>query len=317
MGLYGNHNLQITGRTAVFARVALSPQGHDLTVVDARGNCDLQGLALAHLTGTAAALAGGTDDLAPAAAARACAGSGKHAHRGLAALLDLAGTAAVGAGFRTGTGGRAGAAALAALLHPVQAHVLLAAKGRLFKCNGQPGAQALAPLGAAAGPGAAAEAAAEKAAEDIAQVSEVEAAVEPAAKAASAVVGVHAGEAELIVPGPLAAVAEHLIGLVDLLEPGLRRLVVRVEVRMVLLGELPVCLFNLRLCRALLDAQHFIIITLLFCHTWSQSRAFAPPLRPASAVPAEAGKYRGKRSRLPAAPHGCYYLLASSSSTTL
>src|SRR5699024_4916822 len=105
----------------------------------------------------------------------------------------------------------------------------------------------------------------EEAAEDIPQVSEIEAAVEaPAEPAASrGVVGVHTGKAELVVPGPFVAVAEDLIGLVDLLEAALRLLVPGVQVRVVLLGQAPVRLLDLRVRGALLNAQDIVVVPFL------------------------------------------------------
>ena len=157
-----------------------------------------------------------------------------------------------------------------ALLHPVQGDLLLAAEGRLLKGDGQPHPQALAPLGTGPCP-AAAEAPAEEAAEDIPQVSEVEAAVEaPAEPAASrGVVGVHTGKTELVVPGPFVTVAEDLIGLVDLLEAALRLLVPGVQVRVVLLGQAPVRLLDLRVRGALLNAQDLVVVPFLISHSLS------------------------------------------------
>ena len=51
---------------------------------------------------------------------------------------------------------------------------------------------------------------------------------------AAAKVGVHPRVAELVVPGPLLLVGEHLVGLVDLFELGLGVLVPGVQVRVVL-----------------------------------------------------------------------------------
>ena len=205
-------------------REMLAPEGDGLAVVDAGGNGDLHGLAPPDLTAAAAVLAGGVHDLALAAAAGAGAGGGEDAHGSLPPLLDLAAAVAVGAGLRIGTRSRAAAVAGVALLHPLQGDLLLTAEGRLLKGDGKAHPEALPPLGAGAAAGTAAKAAAEEAAEDIPQVAEVEAALEPAAEAAGprAVAGVHSGEAELVVALALVAVAEDLIGLVDLLEPGLR-----------------------------------------------------------------------------------------------
>ena len=52
-------------------------------------------------------------------------------------------------------------------------------------------------------------------------------------------------EAELIVPRPLFRVGEHLVGLVQLLEALLGLLVVGVQVRVALLGQLAVSLLDI------------------------------------------------------------------------
>ncbi len=271
VGLDGNDDLQVPGRSAVAPGVALSPEGNDLPVVDARRDGDLHGLPLPGLSGAAAALAGGGDDLPLAAALGAGPGGGEDPHGGLAALLYGAGAAAARTGLRTGARGRAGALAGLALLHPLQGHLLLAPESRLLKGDGQSHAQAVPPLGAGPGPGPAAEASPEEAAEDVPQVPEVKAPVKPAAVAAvlSGVAGVHSGETELVVPGALAGVAEDLVGLVDLLEAPLGALVAGVHVRVVLLGQLPVSLFDFRVRGGLLNAQDLVVVSLVFGHSLS------------------------------------------------
>ena len=68
----------------------------------------------------------------------------------------------------------------------------------------------------------------------------------------------------------------RLGGLVDLLELRLGFLVAGVEVRVVLLGQLPVCLFYLFLRGALLQTEHLIIVAFLFRHVLHLAlRAFA------------------------------------------
>ena len=213
-------------------------------------------------------LAGIGDNFSFSAALGAGAGGGEYAHGRLPPLLDGAGAAAVGTGLRIGARSRAGTLAALALFHPVQGDLLLAAESRFLEGNGQTHPQALAPLGTGAGPGPASEASAEKAAENIAQVAEVKAAIEaPAVPAVlGGVVGVHARKAELVIPCSLVAVAENLIGLIDLFEPGLSRCVAGIQVRVVLLGQLAVGFFDIRFRRALLDAQNLIIITFLIRH---------------------------------------------------
>ena len=209
------------------------------------------------------------DDLAGAVAALAGTAAGEHAHG--RALLYLHHTAAVtvGADLRRGAGGTAVALAGGTLLAALDGDLLLAAEGRLLEGHGHAGADALAPLGPVAARLPAAEPAAEEAAEDVAQIAEVEAAAKAPAGASCAVVGVHTGEAELVVPRLLLRVGQHLVGLVDLLELLLGLLVAGVHVRVVLPRQLFICLFDLVLRRALADAENLIIITFVFCHRTS------------------------------------------------
>lgn len=221
-----------------------------------------------------AVLAGLMNDLALSAAAGAGRTGGKHAHGRLPPDLNRTGAVALRAHLRRGAGGAAVAVAGLAGLHPLHGDGLFAAECRLFKADGQRQPDALAPLrGVGIGPPAAAEAAAKEAAEDIAQVSEVKTAVEPAA---GAEVRVYAGVAVLIIAGFFVGVGKHLIGLVDFLEPGLGLLVAGMEVRMVLLGQLAVRLFDLGLRSSPGDAQDLIIISFLLCHTENSSYSETP-----------------------------------------
>ena len=71
------------------------------------------------------------------------------------------------------------------------------------------------------------------------------AAAEAAETASAARRTAHAGMAELVVTGAFFLVGQDLVSLVDLLKPGLGRLVARVQVRVVLFGQFPVGLFDL------------------------------------------------------------------------
>ena len=90
----------------------------------------------------------------------------------------------------------------------------------------------------------AAESTAEKAAEDVAQVAKVEAAAVSAAPGSRAVVRIHPGEAELVVPGFFLGIGQDLIGLVDLLELLLGFFITGVHVRVVFPGQLFICFFD-------------------------------------------------------------------------
>ena len=179
---------------------------------------------------------------------------------------------ALGADLRRGSRLAAGAAADVAGLHVLDVHVLLAAEGGLLQGEGQAGPDGT-PLGRAGAGGAAAPTKAPKAAaakEGPEEVPHVKAA-EPAAGPAGAEVGVHPGETELVVLGPLILIGKDLIGLVDLLEAGLGGFVPGVEVRVVLLGQLPVCLFQFLVRGVLLHAQDLVVISFILCHRFLTS----------------------------------------------
>jgi hypothetical protein len=67
--------------------------------------------------------------------------------------------------------------------------------------------------------------------------------------------------AELIVGAPLLGVAEHLVGLVDLLE-AVGGAVLVVDIRMVLPGKTAKGLADIVLAGAAIDAQHLVVISL-------------------------------------------------------
>ncbi|SCJ72664.1 Uncharacterised protein [uncultured Blautia sp.] len=72
--------------------------------------------------------------------------------------------------------------------------------------------------------------------------------------------------AVLVVPGLLVRVGEDLIGLVDLLELLLRRLVPRIQVRVILPGHFFIGLFDLILRGSPGNPQDLVVIAFLFCH---------------------------------------------------
>ena len=175
---------------------------------------------------------------------------------------------AVRANLRGGALGAAAALARAAGLQPLHGDGLFTAEGRLLKAEDQGHAEALPPLGGVGiRPPPAAEAAAKEAAENIPQVAKIEAPVEAAAPRAE--VRVHPGVAKLVVAVPLLPVRKNLVGLVDLLKPGLGLFVPGVQLRVVGLGQLPVGPFDLVVRGTLLDPQDFVVITFLFRHTAS------------------------------------------------
>jgi hypothetical protein len=68
--------------------------------------------------------------------------------------------------------------------------------------------------------------------------------------------------AELVVGGALLRVAQHLVGLLRLLEVLLGLRVVRIAVRVPLHGEAPVGLLQVLLAGVAVDAQHFVVVAL-------------------------------------------------------
>ena len=73
--------------------------------------------------------------------------------------------------------------------------------------------------------------------------------------------------AVLVIALALRGVAQHLVGLVDLLELGLGLLVAGIQVWVVLLGQLAVGLLDLIVRGGAVYAQHLVVISFIFCHT--------------------------------------------------
>ena len=262
-----HHHQQIPGGAAVEAAVALAPHGDGLAVVDARGHPHLDLPLAAELARPPAVGAGLVDDLSgtPAVGAGGLGGEGEAAHPPL--HPDLPRAPALAAHLGGGALGAAGAPAGVAALQPGEGQLLGAARHSLREGDGDAGPEGGAPLGGVGvGPPGAAEAPAEEGAEDVPQV---DVAHVEAAEAAPAEVGIHPGVAKLVVLGPLVLVGQHLVGLVDLLELGLRLGVARVHVRVVLLGQLAVGFFQLVVGRGFRHAQYLIVISFLICHIWN------------------------------------------------
>ena len=159
--------------------------------------------------------------------------------------------------------------AIGAGIHPRHLDGALAALGRLLKGDGH---SRLYVLASAGGVGVslttASKASAEEGAEYIAEIVEAEACTVEAACSARAEVRVYARMTVLVISRPLVAVGEHLVSLVDLLEFSLRLGVAGVEVRVILLRLFSVCFFYFVLGCALLDSEHFIIITFILCQRY-------------------------------------------------
>jgi hypothetical protein len=266
---HGDRDQQVASGAAVAAGVALALHGYGLAVVYAGGYVHAELAVAAHIGLALAGRAGLVDYLAGAAALRAGALGLHHAEGGALRRADAAGAVAVRADLGRRAGRAARAVAVRALLHLGDVYLLLAAEGRLLKADGDRGAQALAAFRAAALRRAAAET------KDVAQVAEYISKAAEAAKSSKARGPVKTAEAlrriegrvtVLVILCALFRVAQNLSGLVYLLELRLGVLVAGVEVGVVLLRQLPVCLFDLFLRGALLQAEHLVIVPFLFRH---------------------------------------------------
>ena len=273
MGLDVHFRQQVAVGRAAGAHIALPPDPDTLSVVHTGGNLHAHLVGAANLALALAGIAGGLDDFAPAAALGTGGGGlHLHAHEVLNHPL-LTGTPALGTGFNIAVG-TAGAVAGHTVFNSGDTDLLVAAEGRFLESQVQPGHDVLTPAGAALAAASSAAAAAEQVTEDVTQVTEpaepakaIEAAV--ATGTAGRVVGIHAGKAVLIIPGPLFVIGQHLVGLAHFLELLLGFLVAGVPVGMVFHGCLSISPFDFIGAGALLNAQHLIVITLVICHLFS------------------------------------------------
>jgi hypothetical protein len=95
------------------------------------------------------------------------------------------------------------------------------------------------------------------------------------------VAALEGGVAEAVVGGPPLVVLEDVVGLAQLLEAMLGRLVARVAVRVVLHGELAIGLLDVLRAGAAIDAQEFVKI--LLSHRSSESHRNQPARNPSVA----------------------------------
>ena len=261
----------VAGGAAVAARIALTAQRDVLVVIDTGGNFHLQRLAGAGLAGAPAGLAGVLDDGAAPAAVGAGLLALHHAKGGALLGHHIAPAAAVRAGLGAGALFAAAAAAVRAGLLPVDGNFFAGAVGGLLEGQDHTGLNVVA-LAGGVGVGAcaaakAAEAAAENVPENVPQVHAAKAAAEAAGAAlARAVVGVHTGKAELVIPAALVRVGQHIVGFVDFLELFLGLFVAGVQVGVVLFRQLAVGAFDLGIAGVLANAEDLIIIAFI-CHT--------------------------------------------------
>ena len=169
-----------------------------------------------------------------------------------------------GLGRRAGLG--AGAAALIAVLVTRNVDLLLAAEHRFFKADGQVVAKIVAAHGAVLRlAGTAAKAAKPTAAKDALKNILKSSRAAGIRRIAAVVAARRSGifMAKLVVACSALVIGKHLVCFVDLLERFLRRLIARVQIRVVFLRQTAVSALDLGIRRTALYAQHLVIIA--FC----------------------------------------------------
>src|SRR5581483_9366947 len=224
--LHVDIDVQVARRAAGAARLALAGQPDLRAVVNARGHRHPQAPRGRHPPAAAAGVAGRGHDAALALAAVTQADVHELAEDRLRGAAQLAGAAAARTGGRVGARLQAAAATGLARLVARDLQLLLAAEDRLLEGQRQLVPQVGAALGARA-PVARGRAGAEERLED---VLETEAAKSAEAARPKRRLGAHVAKA--VIHCPLVAVAQHLVGLGDLLE-ALRRAGLLVAIRMV------------------------------------------------------------------------------------
>ena len=258
-------DVQVAGRPAVAARLALARQPDPRALAHARGDVHLVVLDRLLLAGAMAGRARVLDDRARSVAARARLGDREEP---LALGLDPA-ALALRADLRRRAGLGARAAAGRTRLRRRDAQRDLRAGDRLLEGDRDRRLQVGAALGARTGRAAAGAparagtargataAAAEQVGEDVLEATEV-ARGEPAGRAARAATAAHPEHAAAVELLALLGVADDVVGRLDLLEALLGLGVARVVVRVVLADELAVRLLDLLLGRLLVDPEDLV-----------------------------------------------------------
>src|SRR6185312_12662281 len=257
MPAHRQEDIEIAGRPAARARLALAAQANARAVLDAGWNVDLERLLAPHAALAGADLARLVDDLAGTVAGRAGALDGEEALLGADAAAAVAGRALV----RLGTGFGARAVAGLARDRARHAHRGLGAAVGLLQRDLEIEAQVLAAhVGASAGPRPAA-AAIEHLLEDVAEHrAEVEALGIEAARPAGAVAALEGGGAVAVVGRALVGILQDVVGVIEFLELLLGVLIAIVAIRMMLHGELAKGLLDVVGARRPTDAQHLVVV---------------------------------------------------------
>ncbi len=238
-------DVEVAGRSAVHAGLALAGEANAIALVHAGRNLDREGLVALDAPGAAARGAGVGHHLARAVAGRARLLDREEALREAHRARAVAGLACL----RLRAGFRAGPAARVAGLHRRDADLGLGAARRLLERD----LEVVAQVRAAIDRRAAARAAAEDVAEDVAER------VGEAAEAgrfprAHAHVRMHARVPVGVVGAPLVRVGQDLVGFLRLLELLLAVLAVRIAVGVVLHRKLAISLLDLVLGGVPVDA---------------------------------------------------------------
>src|SRR5690625_611800 len=244
-------DVEVTGRAAALAGLALAGEANARTVFHACRNVDLKGLLSMHASGTVTALAGRFDDLALAPAPGTGAFDGKepllHAH----AASTLTGRAADRMRARLGAAATTAFAAdpgrdanlrLLAVVGFVQGDIHVVAEVR-------PGRRAAAARTAHDVP--------EHLVEDIGKAGEVEAAGSATATACA----INARMPETVIGRAHLRVLQDTVGLVDFLESLFGFRIARIPIRVIFHGQLAVSLLEFLFAGAPLDPQRLVVIS--------------------------------------------------------
>ncbi len=253
MLLHANFDIEVAGRAAIAARLALAIQADAIAGIDARRHFDRQRLLLPDPTLAEAGIAGIGYDFAAALAARTGLLDGENGllHPDLA--LAIAGIAGLG----SGPFGRAGPFAGLALAHGRDVNLGLGAEHRLLEIQFEFVAKICAAENLSSAALAAGKDIAEHLAENVAERF-------PGAEAAAAV-ALEAGMPELVVDGALVRVAQHLVRLFAFLEAVFGFRVVGIAIRMKFHCEAAVGLFDLGFRRVSRQVEELIVILLRHC----------------------------------------------------
>ena len=267
-------DIDISCRSAIDAMVTLSTQDEGLSIIDTCRNINLEFDGFTDSTHSLTFIAGILDDLTGTGAFATSLHALHNTKWGSLLNAHLTSTMTLRTSFRRTAFCGTGAGALFTLNQTAEADFLLAALCSLHKgkcnididivssnwCIGVSGSAGTAEASKAAAT------AAKEAVENISDISKVESACTEAT-AACAIVRVNTGMAKLVVARTLFRVGQDRIRFIDLFEFCLCLFISWIQVRVILLCQLSVSLFQLIVGTTLLDTQHLIIISFFLCHS--------------------------------------------------